>query len=86
VCRTGARAEQSRNGLADVPRIEMSDPAQRPLTTEQLMTAMGLVDEILHCDAQINSNLDWSRRLQLESAVADRADLLRAFLDSAHRG
>jgi hypothetical protein len=70
------------------PRVDIagavtSDPAQTTLTTEQLMTAMGLVDEILDCDARLHAYLDGPQRPQLESALADRTEKLTAFLDSA---
>jgi hypothetical protein len=32
---------------AGIARVATSDPAQKPLTIEQLVPAMGLVDEIL---------------------------------------
>ena len=65
--------------------VLVSDPAQKTLTTEQLMTAMGLVDEILDCDARLHAYFDGPRRPQLESALADRTEKLTAFLDSAPR-
>jgi hypothetical protein len=68
----------------DIAGVVTSDPAQT-LTTEQLMTAMGLVDEILDCDARLHAYLDGPRRPQLESALADRTEKLTAFLDSAPR-
>jgi hypothetical protein len=74
-------------GLAarvDIARLATSDPAQT-LTTEQLRTAMGLVDEILHCDARLYACFGGPRRPQLESALADRTERLAAFLDAAPR-
>jgi hypothetical protein len=75
------------DGLAprvDIARLETSDPAQT-LTTEQLMAAMGLVYEILDCDARLHAYFDGPRRAQLESALADRTEKLTAFLDAAPR-
>jgi hypothetical protein len=74
----------SRVDNAKIVNREVSQTAEMALTTEQLMIAMRLVDEIIDCDARLYANLDAPRRAQLESAIADRAETLKAFLDSAH--
>ena len=55
------------DGLAtreDIAGVAIRDPAQETLTTEQLMTAMGPVDEILDCDARLHAYFDGPRRPQ----------------------
>ena len=54
-----------------------------PLTTEQLMTTMGLVDEIIDCSAQLHGSLNSQRRRQLESAMAVRSAMIKGYLGSA---
>ena len=46
------------------PGSAIRDPAEETLTTEQLMTAMGPVDEILDCDVWLHVYFDGPRRPQ----------------------
>ena len=54
-----------------------------PLTTEQLMTTLGLVDEIISCTALLDGPLDSQRRAELESFVAVRSATIKGSLGSA---
>ncbi len=54
-----------------------------PLTTEQLMTTLGLVDEIISCTALLDGPLDSKRRAELESSVAIRSATIKGSLGSA---
>ena len=54
-----------------------------PLTTEQLMSTMGLVDEIIDCNAQLYGCPDVQRRAELRSARSDRVERIKASFATA---
>jgi hypothetical protein len=51
------------------------------LTTDQLRTALSLVDEMLDCSAQLHDNMGSGHRELLESALAERAARVKDYLD-----
>jgi hypothetical protein len=55
-----------------------------PLTTEQLMATMGLVDEILDCNAQLYVTRDDQRRAELRSSRAVRVEQIKGYFNSAN--
>jgi nanoRNase/pAp phosphatase (c-di-AMP/oligoRNAs hydrolase) len=56
-----------------------------PLTTEQLMETMALVDEILDCNARLYVTLDDQRRAQLRSSRAARVDQIKQVFEGGGR-
>jgi hypothetical protein len=54
-----------------------------PLTREQLVAALRLVDEMVDCDAQLHGNPAAPRRAALEAAIAVRAARLQRYVDAA---
>jgi len=54
-----------------------------PLSREQLVAALRLVDEMVDCDAQLHSHPAGPRRAALEAAIAVRAARLQHYVDAA---
>jgi hypothetical protein len=54
-----------------------------PLTPEDFTDALGLVDQIISCNAQLHGDLDGPRRLAMETTLAGRMNKLRWYLDAA---
>ena len=54
-----------------------------PLSREELIAALGLVDQMIDCNAQIHANPDGPRRPALEAALAARAARLQCYVDAA---
>ena len=54
------------------------------MTTQSasLVTAMHLVDEMLDCRSQLQDDVSAGRRAELETVLADRAALIRQYLDA----
>ena len=53
------------------------------LTTEQYSSALGLVDEIIQCNAQLHFTTDGRQRAALVSSMAARQTKLLEYLDTA---
>ena len=47
------------------------------------MTTMGLVDEVIDFSAQLQGCVDPQRRVQLESTMAVRSEMIKGYLGSA---
>ena len=54
-----------------------------PLNREQLVEALGLVDEMIDCNAQLHGAVDAPRRAALESSMAARHARIRSYLDAS---
>ena len=52
-----------------------------PLNRDQLVEALGLVDEVIDCNAQLHGPVDGPRRAALESSMAARQEKIRSYLD-----
>jgi hypothetical protein len=57
--------------------------ASMPLNQEQLVEALGLVDEMIDCNAQLHGPVDGLRREALESSLAARQAKIRSYLDAS---
>lgn len=53
------------------------------LTTEKLMSTMGLVDEIIDCNAQLHGCLTDQRRAELRSAKRARVEQIKQYFATA---
>jgi hypothetical protein len=53
------------------------------VTNDQLRDALGLVDEMIDCNAQLHEDMDAQRRQSLEAAIAIRAATVRALIDTS---
>jgi hypothetical protein len=60
-----------------------SNVASMPLNQEQLVEALGLVDEMIDCNAQLHGPVDGPRREALESSMAARQAKIRSYLDAS---
>jgi hypothetical protein len=54
-----------------------------PLNPDQLVEALGLVDEMIDCNAQLRGPVDGPRREALESSMAARQAKIRSYLDAS---
>jgi hypothetical protein len=54
-----------------------------PLSRDELGAALRLVDQMIHCNAQLHANPDGHRRLFLEAALAVRAAELQCYVGAA---
>jgi len=52
------------------------------VTNVQLSVALGLVDEMIDCNAQLHEHIGAQRRESLEAAIAIRAAAVRALIDT----
>ena len=57
-----------------------STVAPMPLNRDQLVEALGLVDEVIDCNAQLHGPVDGPRRAALESSMAARQEKIRSYL------
>lgn len=57
-----------------------------PLTTEQQIATMGLVDEIIDCNAKLHGNLDDQRRAELRSMRAVRVERIKGYFRDSVNG
>ena len=53
------------------------------LNREQQVEALGLIDEMIDCDAQLDGPVDGPRRAALESSMVARREKLRSCLDTS---
>ena len=54
-----------------------------PLNRDQLVEALGLVDEMIDCNAQLHGPVEGPRREALESSMAARQAKIRSYLDAS---